>query len=82
MDEFRAREAREFHKDRVTILSAADAGAQFHEFVVLEGEAKFVPNAGREAVPADEHDRMQRVTEPPEVFFLPLAERHRRIIGL
>jgi hypothetical protein len=24
---------------------------------------------------------VQRVSEPPEMFFLPLAERHRRIIG-
>ena len=48
---------------------------------MFEREPQFLDDAGIQAALPDEHDRVQFVAKAPEVFFLPLGERHRRIIG-
>ncbi len=48
---------------------------------MFEREPQFLDDAGIQAALPDQDNRVQFVAKAPEVFFLPLGERHRRIIG-
>jgi hypothetical protein len=48
---------------------------------MIERSAQFFCDARGQPPLTDKHDRVQLVAESPEMFFLLLGKRHRRIIG-
>jgi hypothetical protein len=82
MDEFRARVCRQCCKHQIAIFTIADTSPDLDQFMIMQGLPEFVDDAIGQAALADQHQRVQGVSEPPQVFFLSIRECHELIIGL
>jgi hypothetical protein len=81
MDEFGARVRREPGKHQIAIFTITDTSPDFDQFMIMQGLPEFADDAIGQAALADQHQRVQGVSEPPQVFFLPIRECHSLIIG-
>ena len=81
MYELRARVRRQCCKHQIAIFTIADTSPDLDQFMIMQGLPEFVDDAIGQAALADQHQRVQGVSEPPQVFFLPIRECHALIIG-
>jgi len=76
MDELRARVSCKPSKHQIAIFAIADTSPDLDQFMIKQGLPEFVEDAIGQATLADQHERVQGVSEPPQVFFLPIRECH------
>ena len=76
MDELRARVRRKPSKHQIAIFAIADTSPDLDQFMIKQGLPEFVEDAIGQTALADQHERVQGVSEPPQVFFLPIRECH------
>ena len=81
MYELRARVRRQCCKHQIAIFTIADTSPDLDQFMIMQGLPEFVDDAIGQAALADQHQRVQGVSEPPQVFFLSIRECHELIIG-
>ncbi len=80
MDQFGTRVSREPGKHRIAIFTIADTSPDLDQFMIMQGPVEFADDAPGQATLADQHERVQRVPEAPQVFFLAIGESHAWII--
>jgi len=68
-------------KHQIAIFAIADTSPDLDQFMIKQGLPEFVEDAIGQAALAYQHQRVQGVSEPPQVFFLPIRECHELIIG-
>ena len=76
MDELRARVRRKPSKHQIAIFAIADTSPDLDQFMIKQGLPEFIEDAIGQAALTDQHERVQGVSEPPQVFFLPIRECH------
>jgi hypothetical protein len=81
MDEFGAGVRRKPRQHQIAIFTITDTSPDLDQFMIMQGLPEFVEDAISQAALADQHQRVQGVSEPPQVFFLSIRECHALIIG-
>ena len=81
MNELRASVSRESGEHQIAVFAIADTGPYFDQFMIVQGQPEFTHHAGRIAALADQDERVQRMTQAPQVFLLTIRECHVLIIG-
>ena len=82
MDQLGAAVRRQGAQYQIAILAIADTSPDLDQFMIMQGLPEFVEDAISQAALANQHQRVQGVSEPPQVFFLSIRECHELIIGL
>ena len=81
MDKLRAGVRREPGQHQIAVYAIADASPDLDQFMITQGLPEFADDAGGEAALADQDQRVQRMSQAPQVFFLRFRECHKLIIG-
>ena len=81
MDQLGARVRRQPAKHQIAIFAIADTSPDLDQFMIVQRPAKLAGDVFGQAALADQHQRVQGVSEPPQVFFLAIRECHKLIIG-
>ena len=81
MDELRAAVRREAGKHQIAILAIADTSPDLDQFMIMQSLPEFADDAGSRAALADQDERVQGMSQAPQVFFLSFRECHELIIG-
>ena len=82
MDELGACVRRKPCKYHIAIFTIADTSPDLDQFMIKQGLPEFIEDAIGQPALTDQHERVQGVSEPPQVFFLAIRECHELIIGL
>ncbi len=76
MDQFSARVRREPAKHQIAIFAIADTSADLDQFMIAESLPEFADDAFGQAALANHDERVQGMTESPQVLFLTFRECH------
>jgi len=76
MDQFGAAVRREPDKHQIAIFAIADTSADLDQFMIAEGLPEFADDAFGQSALANYDERVQGMTESPQVFLLTFRECH------
>ena len=81
MNELRAGFRREPGQRQIAVFTIADMGPDLDQFMIMQGLPELADHAFRKPALADQDERVQRMTQAPQMFFLKIRECHVSIIG-
>ena len=82
MNQLGSRVRRQLSKHQIAIFAISDTGPNLDQFMIMQSPVELADDAIGQAALADQHERVQGVSQASQVFFLTIRECHALIIDL